>query len=925
MAGLQGTFRSYFGAICVPILDPGDGTISNVTHDWSNAMSGLGGGLAVTIMRLEIRNYRVDIAKQRLAEMAVANNAQWCFVPDTNVQTRNGHTKIKDIKVGDEVFTHTGKWKRVTEVKKRAYKQNNPLIEISTFASDIKCTPEHPFLVMRNNQEKWIRAKDICLTDKMLYPYVKKTDYLDFNCYANTNGVNNDGNKGSKKNGKYFGKMLVDERMSRFLGLYLAEGCGGHDSIRFTFNNNEKSLIDFVESVCIEKFGRQPTKHVRWATTIKLNIRSFAKLFTTWFGKDATIKRIPKFVFDWDLKNRMAFIEGYLQGDGSKNSSDGWLFNSSSNGLIDDLIKLSKESGFGVLESRIVLPASNKMIKNSGGARSYFPKSSYTKLCDWLRAKEWNNFLMIDIVDINNKKMASSLEDQSVYNLEVEDDHSYITESVIAHNCLFVDDDVIPPGNGLFKMIKLWRSDPKYKIISGVYFSKSDPPLPLIFRGNLEGSHWDWTTQDLIKADGAGAGFLFVDTSVFKKMPKPWFSCEYNFEDPRTMYDLQKWNLTDALGAEVIKGKNADKKVVADLEKQLGSLGDEIINTKKGMFDPNLMKNMHADNQTTEDLYFFKKAKECLGDDGQLWIDCGIQCMHQDKRTGRVWGMTPDMPQAKPRYDEKLKSMKPDNLVVLDLGAGESGYYIPEGKPITVDIDESKHPDIVGDARYLPIEDCFADVVFASHLLEHFSFRETINILKEWTRVLKIDGRMVIIVPNLKWASKRILHPEQQTHETDPERSMFMYYSGQRGDLKEAAKDVHRAGFTPESLAGVLSRIDGLEDIQVYTTEGVYASWNDPRLLDKTGYGYNIIAFAKKTKHQASISLKLPIKMQEEAKKHIGEKAKPLNIKLPIDVERESKQPIKKIEKNSIYKGEKSRKNNGKTAGDGSGGIKKRG
>ena len=526
MAGIDGTFRSYFGAICVPILDKGDGTISNVTHDWSNAMSNLGGGLAVTIMRLEIRNYRVDIAKQRLAEMAVANGAQWA---------------------------------------------------------------------------------------------------------------------------------------------------------------------------------------------------------------------------------------------------------------------------------------------------------------------------------------------------------------------LFVDDDVLPPPNGLFKMIKMWKSDPKFKIMSGVYFSKSDPSLPLIFRGNLEGSYWDWTTQDIIKADGAGAGFLFVDTSIFKKMPKPWFSCEYNFEDPRSMYDLQKWNLTDQLGGEILKGKDADKKTIATLQKQLSDVGEEIKKAQKGMFDPNLMKNRHMDNQTTEDLYFFKKAKEVLGDEGQLWIDCSIQCMHQDKRTGRVWGLTPDMPQAKPRYDDKLKNMKPDNLVVLDLGAGESGYYIPDGKAITVDMDESKHPDILADARDLPIEDCFADVVFASHLLEHISFRETISTLKEWIRVLKIDGRMVIIVPNLKWASKRILHPESHTSTTDPERAMFMYYSGQRGDLKTAATDVHKAGFTPESLAGALARTGMLEDIKIYTTEGTYASWNDPGFVSKDGTGYNIIAFAKKVKHNASISLKMPIAVQEEAKKHIGDKARPLKIKFPED------------------------------------------
>ena len=77
--GSKGTFRSYFGAVGIPILDPGNGKISNITHDWANASAGLGGGLAVTVLRMEIRNYRVDIAKERLAEMALKNNCQFVF------------------------------------------------------------------------------------------------------------------------------------------------------------------------------------------------------------------------------------------------------------------------------------------------------------------------------------------------------------------------------------------------------------------------------------------------------------------------------------------------------------------------------------------------------------------------------------------------------------------------------------------------------------------------------------------------------------------------------------------------------------------------------------------------------------------------------------------------------------------------------
>lgn len=436
----------------------------------------------------------------------------------------------------------------------------------------------------------------------------------------------------------------------------------------------------------------------------------------------------------------------------------------------------------------------------------------------------------------------------------------------------FLDDDVVPPPDTIMKMVQLWRSDPKYKIISGVYWSKSDPPVPLIFRGNLQGSFWDWTTQDLIKADGAGAGCLFIDAGLLRKMPKPWFSCNYFFEDPRGIYDLKKWELHNRLGEELMRGKaEADPKVIKKLQDEMIDLAEQINKVKAGEFDPNLLKNRKNDFQTTEDLYFFRKAKELFGEEeGQLWIDCSIQCWHQDKRTGKIWGISPDMPQSKPRYEGRFKR---GEKVVVDIGAGSSNYWIEEGKPIRVDIDPKTNPDVVADARTLPFENCFADVVFSSHTLEHFSFQETVSILKEWVRVLKIGGQFNLVVPNLKWASSRIMS-NKFTNLEEAERAMFMFHSGQQGDLRNAYFDIHKAGFTPESLKGVLGRIPGLENIEVHTSDGNIGNWNDvDKLHTEDDLGYNIIAFAKKIKHDAAISLGLPFDMQEQAMYHIGDKA----------------------------------------------------
>jgi len=51
----------------------------------------------------------------------------------------------------------------------------------------------------------------------------------------------------------------------------------------------------------------------------------------------------------------------------------------------------------------------------------------------------------------------------------------------------------------------------------------------------------------------------------------------------------------------------------------------------------------------------------------------------------------------------------------------------------------------------LPYEDESIDEIRASHILEHFSYRQTLEVLIEWNRVLKLDGIIKISVPNFDY------------------------------------------------------------------------------------------------------------------------------------------------------------------------------
>ncbi len=54
-----------------------------------------------------------------------------------------------------------------------------------------------------------------------------------------------------------------------------------------------------------------------------------------------------------------------------------------------------------------------------------------------------------------------------------------------------------------------------------------------------------------------------------------------------------------------------------------------------------------------------------------------------------------------------------------------------------------------GHADKLPVDDQSLDVVYASHVLEDFKRDDWPKILSEWKRVLKINGKLIILVPEV--------------------------------------------------------------------------------------------------------------------------------------------------------------------------------
>ena len=82
--------------------------------------------------------------------------------------------------------------------------------------------------------------------------------------------------------------------------------------------------------------------------------------------------------------------------------------------------------------------------------------------------------------------------------------------------------------------------------------------------------------------------------------------------------------------------------------------------------------------------------------------------------------------------------------IKLELGAG-----VNRGLPGWTYIDANDQCDFVLDlSQPLPFPDNFVDIIYSSHLLEHFKYTDLISFLTECVRILKPGGQFSAAVPN---------------------------------------------------------------------------------------------------------------------------------------------------------------------------------
>lgn len=411
-----------------------------------------------------------------------------CQIAGTKILTNNGVKSIENIKVGDEVMTHFGLFKKVTEIFSRPY--SGKLYGIKSVGNfrPSYFTPEHMLYVgdihKRNDslsdksytgkiyREKWIRIDSIdknnhcTLRPKLVYGSLSEInliDYLDKSMYEVVNGnvVHKNISRGNYKT--VVNTQKLTKEFAWMLGLFAGDGnVSARNNIAntafscvcFSHHSNEQNNANKI----LEFFGEDVKIKIISENEIRTNYHNsiWARFLRNVIGISKN-KKIPSFIWKASKEVQQAFVDGYFAADGNIKKGEG-----SDRKRIDTI---SEHLAYGLCQ----------MLTGLG----YFSSITYNNercafTVSWREMPEKKHYLE------NEKYIGTKIDDittidfvGTVYNFEVEDAHSYVTDNIIAHNCIAAIEALsascvvvcpnfgaLPETTSNFAVMYPWSTDP---------------------------------------------------------------------------------------------------------------------------------------------------------------------------------------------------------------------------------------------------------------------------------------------------------------------------------------------------------------------------------------------------------------------------------------------------------------------------------
>lgn len=294
----------------------------------------------------------------------------------------------------------------------------------------------------------------------------------------------------------------LDKDLMKLFGYFIAEGyvCGAKNnrSLRFAFSRDEIEYQQEVMQLVKKIFGYENSKirhhKTRNATVVNVYSHYIASFFERLFPLGAKNKKLPEFLLEQDTDKIVSFIRGAINGDGSIRGKKRVTYKTVSKDLAFQFSELLTRVGFLPTISK-EKPKNKKWssiyrINISGSQYIRFMNMVYpeveiseSKSAQQIWADE--SYIYLSIMSVTSKH-----KETVVYNLEVDEDNTYLVNRIAVHNCI----TRLVAGAGVPQLTAVMDSREVAK----------DYAIPLIADGGIRRS------GDIAKAIAAGADTVMI-------------------------------------------------------------------------------------------------------------------------------------------------------------------------------------------------------------------------------------------------------------------------------------------------------------------------------------------------------------------------------------------------------------------------------
>lgn len=341
-----------------------------------------------------------------------------CFTAGHLVLTEGGYAPIESISVGDKVVTHKGRLRTVVRI-------GNEVKEVGVMSGvgmcePITCTADHPFLAVewrnQNTKRKNVYAKvEHCgRPDWVAASNMPGKQWCQLTTHANDNRQADSAKFGVKT------AMYV-------AGMYLGDGW-----IRRVEGKNKKSVVLGINPRKYEKLlaviGNVVHTVSRERTIVRVSIHdtAFAEWLESEFAHYSHLKTVPAWVMGHEF--RAEFLRGFLDADGHVTKSGKVSVSTTSRSLAYGISDLLAAEGYVSSVSFVATPDTCVIEGRTCNQKDYYQIRAYPLRIS--RKARVRHGMVLRAVS----GFALSGSD-TVFNIEVEEDHSYVVQGAIVHNC----------------------------------------------------------------------------------------------------------------------------------------------------------------------------------------------------------------------------------------------------------------------------------------------------------------------------------------------------------------------------------------------------------------------------------------------------------------------------------------------------------